>query len=198
MNMPKFIFRLAASCLLFMAGIGLLYVWNYATGGWIPDWMVKFLVFEEVKRDVIYEATIRFNIIGMIYVLFTRGWFYLGITGVPLLIMNRLYEEELYSLTQAITFNIIWTAAMMIYPLVFEFPDYGQCYLVMYELAAIAAFLFASIAYKGFTQESPEFFQKEIQEGLREQMKDIYKSDATRMFIERVNEMFGEEEKNKR
>ena len=155
MNILKIIGRLIVFCLLFLAGIVILKIWNYLSGEWMPEWMRKFLIFDEVKHIFVFEATRRFNIIGIIIVLFTRGWFYFGMIGIPLnYLKEKLYKEELYSMNMAMTFSVIATAAMVIYPFIFEFPDYGQCYTVMYEIAALVALRVHYVEYKEFIQTS--------------------------------------------
>lgn len=155
MNILKIIGRLIVFCLLFLAGIVILKIWNYLSGGWMPDWMRKFLIFDEVKNILVFEATRRFNLIGLIYVLFTRGWYYYLMILFSLnYLMEKLYKEESFSLNTALTFSVLATAIMMIYPFIFEFPDYGQCYTVMYEIAALVALRVHYVEYKEFIQTS--------------------------------------------
>lgn len=171
MDILKIFRSLIVFCLLFLAGIVILKIWNYISGEWMPDWMRKFLIFDEVKHIFFYEATRRFNIIGMIIVIFTRGWFYLGIIFVPLNYLNeKLFKEELYSLSKAMTISVLATVAMMIYPFVFDFPDYGQCYTVMFEIAGIGGLIWVYSDYKEFTETSTAYFAKQVAEG----MKDLF------------------------
>ena len=94
--MEKFIGHFIVACLLFLAGYALLYGWNWLSDNITPKWMKAFMVFDRAKEFFVFEATRRFNIIGIIIVLVTRWVFYFLLTFIPMnYLMEKLYKPEM-------------------------------------------------------------------------------------------------------
>lgn len=182
----KVLGKIIFACVFFIAGVLLIHVWNYLIGGWMPDWMRKFLIFDEVKHIFMYEATRHFNIIGMIIVIATRGWYYLILTFISLSYINeQLYNDTLISKSCINAFTTLMAMAMVVYPFIFEFPDYGICYTITYEVAVLLSLIGTLIAStkhepsseryaKEHAEEMEKFFQsKEQQDFIKEQLEMI-------------------------
>lgn len=96
--MEKFIGHFILACLLFLAGYALLYGWNWLSDNITPKWMKAFMVFDRAKEFFVFEATRRFNIIGIIIVLVTRWVFYFLLTFIPInYLMEKLYKRDVCS-----------------------------------------------------------------------------------------------------